>query len=78
MTLDAKNHIVAELGAIEDQDEKFKFLIAKGRELPPMAPEKKTDQFLVKGCMSQLWLHPELKDGRIYFEVDSDAGPFRE
>jgi len=73
MTLEAKQKIIDELSALEEQDQKFKYLIQKGRSLPEMSETKKSEDFQVKGCMSQLWLHPSFTNGRVYFEVDSDA-----
>lgn len=73
MALEDKDKIIADLKAIGDQDEKFRFIIKRGKELPAYPEEFRSDDFLVKGCVSQLWLHPELREGRVYFQVDSDA-----
>ena len=73
MTYQAKDEILADLEALFDQDEKFAYLIRKGRETAPLADELHTEKYLVKGCMSQLWLVPELKEGRVFFQIDSDA-----
>jgi len=44
-----------------------------GRELPLIAPQYKTKQYLISGCQSSVWLHAEYLDGKIYFTADSDA-----
>jgi cysteine desulfuration protein SufE len=65
--------ILEELASITSSDDRYKFIIEKGRELPTLRDEQRLEKFLVQGCMSQAWLVPELKDGRLYFYVDSDA-----
>ena len=68
-----KEKILGELTAITDTDERYKYMISKGRALPEIAAEQKLQKFLVEGCMSQAWLVPVLKDGKIFFQVDSEA-----
>ena len=57
----------------EDWEAKYEHLIALGKELAPMKEEWKTDSRLIRGCQSRVWLHSELKDGKIVFTADSDA-----
>ena len=57
----------------EDWDERYQYLIDLGKTLPLIAPQYKTDDNLIKGCQSRVWLHAEARDGRIYFTADSDA-----
>lgn len=57
----------------DDWEERYRYLIDLGRNLPPMPEEKKIDGALVKGCTSRVWMHVKEKDGRYHFEVDSDA-----
>lgn len=54
-------------------EDRYKYIISIGKDLPPMKEEMKLDNFKVKGCQSQVWLFPELKDGKIIFHADSDA-----
>ena len=68
-----KTMILEELAAIASTDDRYKFIIEKGRQLPSLKDDQRLEKFLVQGCMSQAWLVPEFKDGRIYFYVDSDA-----
>jgi cysteine desulfuration protein SufE len=68
-----KKLILEQLAAISSTDDRYKFIIEKGRELEGLKEDQKLEKFLVQGCMSQAWLVPELKDGRLYFYVDSDA-----
>lgn len=58
---------------LSDWEEKYEFIIDLGKELKPMPEEKKTEDFLIKGCQSQVWLNAELQDGKIIFYADSDG-----
>src|SRR5690606_28575721 len=52
---------------------KYEYIIRLGKELPVIDPKYKQDKYLIKGCQSQVWLHAEMKDGRVYFTADSDV-----
>lgn len=52
---------------------KYEHIIDLGRSLPLISPELKTDDRLIKGCQSKVWLHSEVKDGKVFFTADSDA-----
>jgi cysteine desulfuration protein SufE len=56
-----------------DWEERYRYLIELGRKLPAMPDAGKTDASKVRGCMSQVWLTGELRDGRLQFHGDSDA-----
>lgn len=58
---------------LDDWEEKYEFIIDLGKELKPMPEGNKTEQCLIKGCQSQVWLDAELQDGKIYFHADSDG-----
>ena len=69
-----QDEIIADFGLFgEDWDEKYSYIIDLGKKLPPMEEQYKTDDNLIKGCQSRVWMHPEYKDGRITFTADSDA-----
>ena len=57
----------------DDWEERYKYLIDLGKNLPEMSESLKTEETLVKGCTSQVWLICETKDGRYHFTADSDA-----
>lgn len=61
------------LNAMPDWEERYSAIIAMGKGLAQYPEEHRTEQFKVKGCQSQVWLHPTLRDGIIYFDADSDA-----
>jgi cysteine desulfuration protein SufE len=68
-----QNDIIEEFAIHEDWMDKYGYLIELGNELKPLDPKTKNDQFVIKGCQSRVWLVPELKDGKIYFQGESDA-----
>ncbi|MFT5357735.1 MAG: cysteine desulfuration protein SufE [Polyangiales bacterium] len=58
---------------IDDWSDRYAFLIEMGRELPPYPEELRDKAHKVKGCLSQVWLAAETRDGHMYFQADSDA-----
>ncbi len=71
--IDIQNQIVKEFEELETWEEKYTKIIKLGRELPPMAEELKTEKNKIEGCQSQVWMHAELKDGKMIIIADSDA-----
>ncbi len=68
-----QERIVREFSVLNDWTEKYEYLIKLGRKLSPMNEDHKSDENLVRGCQSQVWLHAEEDGDRIIFEADSDA-----
>ena len=69
-----ENEIIEEFSLFEDNVfDKFGHLIDMGKSLEEMDPALKTDNRKIKGCQANVWLHSELKDGKIYFKADADA-----
>lgn len=56
-----------------DWEDRYKELIQLGKTLPAYPEDKRDEKYKIKGCQSQVWLYPEIKDGRVYFYADSDA-----
>jgi len=56
-----------------DREDRYKELIKVGKEMPAYPEEVRLEKFQVKGCQSQVWLHPTFKEGKLYFSADSDA-----
>ncbi len=56
-----------------DWEDRYKELIQIGKHLGTYPDDKRDEKFKVKGCQSQVWLYPEFKDGKVYFQADSDA-----
>lgn len=65
--------IIDDLSFFDDWEERYKYIIDLGRELQPMADGQRSDDLLVKGCQSNVWLHSELQAGVFRFIADSDA-----
>jgi cysteine desulfuration protein SufE len=74
MTIEEKAaELIEEFSVFDDWMDKYSYLIELGEEAQPLPEEKKTKQNLINGCQSQLWLTAEYRDGKVYFEADSDA-----
>ena len=58
---------------LDDWEDRYRHVIELGREMPPLDDALKVPEFKVKGCASQVWLVPELEEGRFDFRGDSDA-----
>jgi len=65
--------IVDSLGFFDDWEERYRFIIDLGKQLPEMDEALRTDDRLMGGCQSQVWIESQFQDGAIYFVVDSDA-----
>ena len=68
-----QGEINEEFSIYEDWMDKYSYLIELGNDLPDLDAKLKNDQYVIKGCQSRVWLVPELKDGKIYFQGESDA-----
>ncbi len=68
-----QNEIIEEFSTFDEWMDKYEYLIELGRDLPQIDPKYKTNEYLINGCQSKVWLNAELKDGKIYFTADSDA-----
>lgn len=74
MTIEQKQQdIVDEFGIFEDWMEKYEYIIELGKELPVIDTAKKTDDRLIEGCQSRVWLDAEVDHGKMKFSADSDA-----
>ena len=68
-----RDQIVEELIPFEDHLERLTYVIDRAKDLPGLTDDYKVDTFLIKGCVSQLWIFPSFKDGKCYFQADSEA-----
>lgn len=57
----------------DDWMEKYEYLIALGKDLPLMAEDQKSDDKIIKGCQSTVWMTAELKEGKVVYTADADA-----
>lgn len=58
---------------LPDAEERMRYLIQLGRSYPAMDEKHRVKENLLAGCISQLWIHPEVRDGLCYFQMDADA-----
>lgn len=70
---EVQDSIIDEFSLFEDWMDKYNLLIDMGKNLPVIDPRYKTGDYLIEGCQSKVWLHPEFENGRISFTADSDA-----
>ena len=68
-----KDEVIESFSMYEEWLDKYEYIIDLGKSLESLPEEKKTEDKLIKGCQSRVWLDSELRDGRIYFSADSDA-----
>jgi len=74
MIEERQQEVIAEFSLFEDWMQKYEYIIELGKELPLIDPKYKTDDYLIRGCQSRVWLHAGLlPDGRIRYTADSDA-----
>lgn len=70
---DAENAIIEEFSMYEEWLDKYEYLIELGKALKDYPEDAKTDDRLIKGCQSRVWLDYRVEEGRIFFNADSDA-----
>ena len=74
MTLEEKKQaVIEEFSMYDEWLDKYEYLIELGKALEAYPEEQKTEEKLIKGCQSRVWLDYEMKDGKLYFRADSDA-----
>ena len=68
-----KKALVDEFSFLPDWEEKYEYLIELGKELQGLPEERKTEENLIKGCQSKVWIDAEFKEGKLFFDADSDG-----
>jgi cysteine desulfuration protein SufE len=68
-----EEEIVSEFSLFDDWMDKYNYIIEVGKSVEPIDEKYKRQEFLIKGCQSQVWVYPEFKDGKVIFKADSDA-----
>ena len=68
-----QEEILKEFDLFEDWMGKYEYIIELGKTLPMISNKHKTDNNLIKGCQSKVWLHADEQDGKIIYSADSDA-----
>ena len=68
-----QDEIIEEFSDFEDWMDKYQLLIDLGNDQEPLDPQYKTDQNLIDGCQSRVWLQANMEDGKVVFQAESDA-----
>ena len=73
MTDRIQEDIIEEFSVFDEWLDKYDYLIELSDTLPAIADEHRTDNYVIKGCQSRVWVDAHLEDGKVYFAADSDA-----
>ena len=68
-----QDEIIEEFNAFDDWMDKYSLIIDMGNNLTPLDEQYKTNQNLIEGCQSRVWITAQMKDGKVHFEGESDA-----
>ena len=68
-----QEEIIGEFSVFDDWLDKYDYLIGLSDSLPAIAAEHRTEQYLIDGCQSRVWVDARLEDGKVYYAADSDA-----
>ena len=68
-----QEEIIEEFSMFDDWLDKYDYLISLSESLPVISPEHKTDEYIIEGCQSRVWVDARLEDGKVYYSADSDA-----
>src|ERR1700743_3681623 len=68
-----QQEIIDDFEFLTNWDDKYEYIIQLGKELPLIDEVYKTDDYLIRGCQSRVWLHADYRDGLLTFTADSDA-----
>ncbi|MCA0152500.1 SufE family protein [Winogradskyella vincentii] len=70
---EVQNEIIDEFSMFEDWEERYQYMIDLGKTLPLIEEKYKTDDHIIKGCQSKVWVHAEMENDKVNFTADSDA-----
>ncbi len=68
-----QDELIEDFSLFTDWMEKYEYIIQMGKDLPLIDEQYKTDDNLIRGCQSRVWLHADYKEGKVIFTADSDA-----
>ncbi len=68
-----QEQIIEEFSMFDEWLDKYEYLISLAETLPAIAPEHRTEQYLIQGCQSRVWVDARYEQGRVYYSADSDA-----
>ena len=70
---DKRQTLIDDLTTLPDLEERFMYLMDQAKKWPAMNSALKSEERLLPGCVSRLWLYPEFRDGRCWFAMDAEA-----
>ena len=68
-----QEQLLQDLSLFQDWTERYEYVIGLGRKIPEMPADRKTDDKLIEGCQSRVWLEAHLENGRVHYNADSDS-----
>ncbi len=68
-----QDEIIEEFSPLDDWMDRYQLIIDMGESLDEISDEYKKTEYIIEGCQSRVWIYPEIVDGKIHFEADSDA-----
>ena len=68
-----QEEVVDEFAMFDDWMQRYEYMIDLGKSLPLIDGKYKTDDYIIKGCQSKVWVHADLEDSKVKFTADSDA-----
>jgi cysteine desulfuration protein SufE len=70
---ETEREIISEFALFDSWDDKYEYIIDLGKKLPPLDQKYKSNENRVRGCQSSVWLVADYKEGKLFFQADSDA-----
>ncbi|WGK66006.1 SufE family protein [Croceiramulus getboli] len=68
-----QEEIVEEFSMFDDWMQRYEYMIELGKSLPLIDEQYKTDEYIIKGCQSKVWVHANMEEDKVVFTADSDA-----
>ena len=68
-----QEEIIDEFSMFDDWMQRYEYMIDLGKSLPLIDEQYKTDEYIIKGCQSKVWVHADMENEKIQFTADSDA-----
>lgn len=68
-----QDQIIEEFSLFDEWLDKYEYLISLAETLPVITPEHRTEQYLIQGCQSRVWVDARIEGGKVYYAADSDA-----
>jgi cysteine desulfuration protein SufE len=70
---ETEKEIIEEFALFDSWDDKYEYIIDLGKKLPPLDPKYKIDENRVRGCQSSVWLVADYREGKLFYQAESDA-----